>query len=109
MNDDMEQCIRNCSRCHEICVRAAQAMLGQGDAKHLTLMLVCADICRVSADTMLRGYEQHGIVCGACGQICERCAQACETHAANDTQMRACAEACRRCAESCARMARTAA
>jgi hypothetical protein len=105
-NHEMELCIRNCNECHAICTRTASYLLGEGGSgAHVTLLLVCADICRVSADAMLRGAEEHAITCGACAEICARCAAACEGHAEADAQLRACAEACRRCAESCALMA----
>ena len=74
------------------------------EASHIQLLLDCVDICRTSADFMLRGSDLHTLTCGVCAQVCERCAQDCE-QMGDDEMMRRCAEACRRCAESCRRMA----
>jgi hypothetical protein len=105
---EMGHCIRNCNDCHTACLETVRYCLGRGgahvEAAHLNLLLVCADICRVSADTMLRGADVHTVTCGACAEICERCASDCERMADN-ARMKRCAEICRRCADSCAAMA----
>lgn len=104
----MRKCIENGSRCHAICVETIRHGLERGGehagAAHLTLMQTCADICRTSADAMLRGDSAHVHTCRACAEIRRLCAEACEAMA-DDARMRECAGACRRCAESCARMA----
>src|SRR3546814_5872400 len=73
---EMGHCIRNCTDCHTACLETVSYCLERGgehaEAAHLNLLLVCADICRVSADTMLRGADVHGVTCGACAEICER-------------------------------------
>ncbi|GAB6196243.1 four-helix bundle copper-binding protein [Lysobacter xanthus] len=104
----MDDCIRNCTDCHAICVATVTYCLEQGgahaSADHLSLMATCADICRTSADAMLRGADVHVHTCRACAAICRACAQTCEAMG-DDARMQACAEACRRCADSCERMA----
>ncbi|MDR0181991.1 four-helix bundle copper-binding protein [Lysobacter sp. UC] len=106
---DMEECIRNCTECHAICVEtiAYCARVGgkHAEAQHLSLLATCADICRTSADAMLRGSRVHGYVCGACAAVCSACADACSAMR-DDPEMARCAEACRRCARSCEEMAR---
>lgn len=108
---DLGHCIRQCTDCHTACIETLNYCMGQGgmhaEPAHLKLLMVCADICRLSADTMLRGAEVHTITCGACAEICERCASDCE-RMADDARMKRCAEICRRCAESCAAMAKAA-
>jgi hypothetical protein len=105
---DMQACIDECASCHNICVETVAYCLEQGGRHaapaHIRLLLDCADICRTSADFMLRGSELHGYTCGICAAICERCAQDCEWFG-DDEMMRRCADACRSCAESCRRMA----
>lgn len=104
----MRECIDHCTHCHGICVETIRHCLEQGGAHagaaHLSLMQTCADICRTSADAMLRGDAAHVHTCRACAEICRLCAEACEAMG-DDARMRECAQACRRCAESCARMA----
>ena len=107
-NAEMEECIRNCSDCHHICVETISYCLQKGgqhtEYQHIRLLLDCAQICQTSADFMLRGSDLHKYTCDVCAQVCGRCAEDCE-RMANDEQMHVCAEMCRSCAESCHRMA----
>jgi hypothetical protein len=105
----MQACIEVCTECQRVCLASAQKCLQMGgrhaDADHVRTLLDCAEICRTSADFMIRGSEHHGITCGACAEICRACAESCET--VGGPEMEACAEVCRRCADSCQRMAAT--
>lgn len=105
----MQECIENCTRCHAICLETLAHCLQQGGKHaapaHIALLSACADICRTSADTMLRGADVHAITCRACAEICRRCAEDCESTGQNDAQMQRCAEMCRTCADSCEAMA----
>lgn len=105
---EMQQCIQNCTECHNICVATVTHCLQMGgpraEANHIRLLLDCAEICATSANFMLRGSDLHGRSCGVCAEVCARCAEACARFG-DDPQMQACAEMCRRCAESCRRMA----
>ncbi|MDQ6695706.1 MAG: four-helix bundle copper-binding protein [Chloroflexota bacterium] len=109
MDAQMQQCIQECTDCHNTCVQTVAHCLQMGgkhaEAGHITALLDCADTCRASADFMLRGSAMHSKVCGVCAEACERCATSCEQIGGGDAQMQACAEECRRCAESCKRMA----
>jgi hypothetical protein len=103
-----DECIDHCTQCHAICIETMRHCLEMGgahaDPEHQALMATCADICRTSADAMLRGTGAHVHVCRACAAICELCAASCESMG-DDPAMQRCAQACRRCAASCARMA----
>ena len=103
----MQNCIDNCKECWAICTETVQHCLKKGGghaaANHIRTLLDCAEICRTSADFMLRGSDLHGYTCGACAKVCEKCAESCE-QMRDDEQMGECAEACRRCAESCHEM-----
>lgn len=105
---EMEQCIQNCLDCHRICLATVAHCLQMGgrhaEARHITLLLDCAEICQTSANFMIRGSELHGIICRACAEICERCAAECAQFG-DDQTMQQCAEMCRRCAQSCRQMA----
>lgn len=106
---DLERCIENCTNCHRICLETA-AMHFRGEGSRdiseamVRLLIDCAEICRTSADFMIRGSEVHAHTCRACAAICERCADECDRMGA-DPHMAACVEICRKCAESCREMA----
>jgi hypothetical protein len=106
---DMQHCIDDCTTCHAVCLQTIQHCLGKGGKHaardHIRLLADCAQICRTSADFMIRGSELHAYTCGACAEICHRCADDCEQMAGDDAEMRRCADQCRRCAESCRQMA----
>lgn len=108
-NADLRRCIENCTACHAACLETMAHCLGRGGAHaardHIRLLADCADICRTSADFMLRGSAHHAAVCAVCAEICELCAAECEAFPDADAMMRDCADACRRCAASCAQMA----
>jgi len=101
-----ERCIQACLDCYRCCLSTAaycQAAGGQHtEAEHLRLLADCAEICRVSADFMIRRSASHPAVCGVCAEICARCASDCERM--GDERMRSCADVCRRCAQQCQAM-----
>ena len=109
MTASMDECIRNCTECHTICVKTVTHCLGVGgkhaDQAHIRMLLDCAQICATSADFMTRGSPLHRLTCGACAEICQQCADDCERMAGGDQQMLQCVEMCRRCAASCRDMA----
>jgi hypothetical protein len=108
-NPELHECIDRCTDCHHLCVETVMHCLQKGgrhaDPQHIRLLLDCAEICRTSADFMLRESDLHSMTCGVCAEVCARCAESCE-RLADDEQMKRCAEACRRCEESCRRMER---
>lgn len=105
---EMEQCIANCQECQEVCLRTVSHCLEKGghhaEASHVRLLLDCAEICRTSANFMIRGSDLHASVCRTCAEVCELCAEDCQ-RLGDDEMMRRCAEVCRRCAASCQQMA----
>ena len=109
ITSEMQQCIDECTRCHNICLAAVSHCLELGgkhaDPAHIRLLLDCADICQTSANFMLRGSDLHQRTCAVCAEVCRACAEDCERMAGGDQLMKDCAEQCRRCAETCERMA----
>jgi len=105
----MQACIEHCSACHAVCLQTITHCLARGGVHaapgHIALLATCADLCRVSADAMLRGSDAHEAICLACADVCRRCADDCERLGDDDPAMQHCVQACRRCAESCAAMA----
>lgn len=104
---DMRQCIEDCLACHRLCVEALAYCLGKGgrfaEAKHLRLLMDCAEVCQTSANFMLRGSELHPHTCFACSEVCGRCAESC-ARMGDDAVMKACADLCTRCSDSCWKM-----
>jgi hypothetical protein len=103
---EMRDCIQECQSCQAVCLETVTHCLHAGgkhaEENHIRLLLDCAEICRTSADFMLRGSDLHPLTCGVCAEVCERCAADCDQFA--EDFVKRCAEACRRCAESCRRM-----
>lgn len=108
LSSEMQECIHNCSDCHDVCLAQVLHCLEMGGEHaapaHIRLLLDCADACGTSRDFMLRSSEFHSRTCGICADICEKCADECERLADGDEQMLKCAEICRVCADSCRRM-----
>ncbi len=99
----MEECVTNCSDCHDICMESAAHALSQGiEHFHVRLLQDCAQICDTSRDFMLRGSPRHTQTCGLCADMCVECGDMCRTH--DDPVMQSCADVCRRCAASCREM-----
>lgn len=108
MSDDMSECCHVCSECSRVCLETINHCLQKGgahaDAKHIQLLLDCAEICQTNANFLARGSDMHRRTCGVCAEICEKCAESCEQVDPNDEMMRHCADMCRHCAESCRKM-----
>lgn len=106
---EMLDCIDECQHCHATCLATVPHCLEMGgkhaEARHIALLLDCAQICATSADFMLRNSPHHHRTCAACAEICRACAEDCERVDPEDAMMKECAEACRRCADECAQMA----
>ena len=104
---EMQQCISNCTKCHQTCTETLAYCLKKGGqhaaADHIKLLVDCAESCGSCADFMLRQSDFHMKTCGICAEICTACAKSCE-RMDQDEQMKTCAAACRACAESCQKM-----
>lgn len=109
LTQDLQPCIDNCTRCHQVCLSQVNRCLGKGGAharpEHIRLLRDCAEICQTSANFMLRYSPLHRLTCGVCAQICELCAEECSKMGDSEF-MRECIEACRVCAASCHEMSR---
>src|SRR4051812_48801424 len=111
MTKEMQECAKECSNCYETCVTTLQHCLEKGgrhvEPAHVRLMTDCIEICRASANFLLRGSALHHATCRACFEVCRKCADDCR-RLADDKMMQACADACDRCAKSCEKMAASA-
>jgi hypothetical protein len=107
MSAQMQEAIRNCTECHQVCLETVAHGLQTGgrhaEAAHVRLLLDCAQLCATSADFMTSGSGFSSQICGVCAEVCDRCAEDCERF--EEDFMRHCAEVCRRCARSCRQMA----
>jgi hypothetical protein len=109
LSPEMQECITNCSDCHDACIETVTHCLDRGGEHaaqaHVRALLDCAQACDTSRDFMLRGSALHAAVCRVCADACERCAESCESIDPEDEVMRNCAETCRRCVDTCRAMA----
>jgi hypothetical protein len=109
LTHEMEESIDDCLQCHRVCMRTFSHLLTLEDdaelagPEQLSMLLDCADLCRLCADFMLRSSEFHTRTAELCSEICRRCQQMCES-LAGDAMVRECAATCARCANSCKRV-----
>ncbi|CAH0498993.1 four-helix bundle copper-binding protein [Novosphingobium sp. CECT 9465] len=100
--------VDKCMAAHRQCVETATYAIGQDrsaeSAKRIAILLDCAELCQVTANSMLRKSSQHALLCEACARLCENCAEACLSKD-SDAVMRNCATICRDCARACRDMA----
>src|SRR5689334_13300677 len=93
-SQELQDCIESCKDCHQICVDTAAYCLNVGGhhaaAKHMGLLLDCADICTTSEDFMLRDSKAYAQLCAVCADVCDSCAASCAQFT-GDQQMQACA------------------
>lgn len=107
MNQDLQQCVQECTQCHRSCLEAMHYCLLQGgayaDPEHIRLLTDCAEICQTSANFMLRDSDLHMLINEACAEICQQCWES-FNHFNKDAQMKQWAADCRRCSETCQQM-----
>jgi hypothetical protein len=105
---DMQRCIEECQKCHDVCLQAVAHGLRQGghyvEATHIMALLDCVDMCATSVNFMLRESARHRRTCELCAEVCDACARSCAGFH-DDDEMRRCEAECHRCAESCREMA----
>lgn len=105
LSREVQECIENCTRCHQICEQTISHCLRLGgthaDVNHIRILRDCAQACTSAADFMLRDSDLHPKACSLCADTCLACAEDCEHLAPEDQMMHLCAEVCRDCAESC--------
>ena len=109
LTPELQRCIDECLHCYATCEATSVHCLQLGgkhaEAAHIRLLADCTEICRSSADFMLRASDFHPRLCGICAEVCRRCAHDCLRVDPDDQMMRDCAAQCRSCADSCERMA----
>ena len=107
----LRDCVLVCVRTHAMCLETARYCTEQTTMHvapgHIALLQDCAEMCQITANSLLRRSSRHGVVCNACAELCETCARDCDA-IAGDEQMRRCAELCRDCAGNCRGMAKLA-
>lgn len=107
MAQSISQCITTCSDCHRICLETLAHCLAKGgkhvEAKHIQLLMDCAEICGTCVNFMARGSAHHAHICKECAEICKACEESCAS--IGDAECNKCAEACRKCAAECGSMA----
>ena len=107
MSREMQECIENCMASHKSCEQLIIHCLMKGgahaDANHIRTLMDCSQICRVSADFMLRDSQLYHQVAEVCALACQACADDCR-QMSDDNAMMACADICDRSAATCRAM-----
>ena len=107
MASGMKECIEACTSCSNVCTATMHHCLHMGgehaEAGHITTLLDCAEICRTSADFLLRMSPLHTATCSVCATVCRACEESCRR--LDGEEMKRCADECARCAKSCEEMA----
>ncbi len=101
---EIRQSISECLACYSVCTETLGYCTDKGGAlaapELLRRLRDCAELCRVSAEFLLRGSELAARLCALTAQAAAACAQTCAT-IPGDAQLHACQDACLRCAASC--------
>ncbi|ATG90109.1 four-helix bundle copper-binding protein [Methylomonas koyamae] len=100
-----QTCIDACNLCHQICLHTAMTHCIETSgkhvkAKHLRLMINCAEICQTTGNFQLTGSHFLPRLYELCAEICEACAAECDEIG----DMNDCAVACQKCADRCRQM-----
>jgi hypothetical protein len=105
LTDDQKACIEACTACHDVCLEtsARLRMQGHGDEGQIGALLDSAELCRLTANFLIRDSPLHSMACLLCADACQRSARDCERF--DEARMRQVAEACRRTADQCRRIA----
>jgi hypothetical protein len=105
LSDEAKACIDACSACHDVCMETTAwlRMQGPGDEGQIGGLLDCAELCRLTANFLMRDSPLHSMACFLCADACRHAARDCERF--DEDRMRKTAEACRRTADHCRRSA----
>jgi hypothetical protein len=102
---DLQQAIQHCGKCHQTCLTTLSHCLSIGghhaNTAHIQVMYDCAEICQLAVSYMVRNSAMYGRLNLLCAEVCTRCANQCEQMMGDDEQMRTCAATCRSCADIC--------
>jgi hypothetical protein len=105
----MRDCIESASEAYTVCTETLTHCLhgdGElGDARHLRLLIDCAEICQTAENALLRASELSQLLATVCIEACEKCAESCRALDGSDEQLALCAEVCLRCADRCRELA----
>ena len=105
---EYEECISDCFSCYEqctVCLSHCMSMGGEHvEAKHLSLMMECAQLCSTSASFMQFNSPFAIELCQVCAKVCDACASSCDEVDPEDPVMQECSAMCRQCADSCRNM-----
>jgi len=108
-SEDVSPAAQGCADCHQYCIEALVHCRQRGGAytetSHLRQLQDCAEVCRTTADLLLRGSDYAVSLGAVCAEVAEGCASSCEQFL-DDRLMRTCAGVCRRCALVCRELGR---
>ena len=96
------------TKCAVECEHCAQACMGSEKMNQcVRYCLDCAEMCRTISTYMVRGSDFVAQATKACAEICEACAKECESH--DSEHCAKCAKACREAVDAYQKIASVAA
>jgi hypothetical protein len=104
----MRQCARECLDAAMAFTEWEAACLetdgARADAAILAMVKDCAEMCRLTAESTLRGSACRGMIAHAAALACTRCAEDC-VRSGGDRSLQRCADGCVWAAAACRRIA----
>jgi hypothetical protein len=99
MVDELHECARRCLACAGSCWLGLSALLDRVTPipDRLLVIIDCAELCEVTARSLLRGSSETRRICALTAEICSTAADA----ARAEPELEGFVEAARRCARTC--------
>jgi hypothetical protein len=97
--DESWECARRCFACAGTCWQSIASWLDQAEPlpDQLLVLIDCAELCEVTARSLMRGSPEAGRLAALTGELCALAAKAAE----DEPALAGCVEAALRCARSC--------
>ena len=101
MHEQHVELIRKCENACLVTLRHCLEIGGKhAEASHITMLLDCANICRLNVSAILLKSSHSKEIALLCADICDACADDCD-RLADDEHIQRLTGVCRTCAEAC--------
>jgi hypothetical protein len=97
--DELRECARRCLACAGSCLTAVAERLDREEPlpSHLTVLLGCAELCELTARSIVRGSSEASKIAQLCADVCDDTIAV----AVGEPELAATAEVARICARAC--------
>jgi hypothetical protein len=99
MVEEARECARRCFGCAGACWQSIANWLDHDEPlpDRLLVIIDCAEICEITAHSLMRGSPEARRLAALAGELCARAAKVAE----EEPELAGCVEAALRCARSC--------